>query len=475
MTGFPELPAGFGLAMDGSTRRLDRGRTLIGGTPLRIFRLAAAGAAALDAIEEGQPIGSEPSVGRLARRLVEAGMAHPVPPATRGEPMSVTVVIPVRDRSLGLAATLAALGPEVPIVVVDDGSNPREEAHTAAMAARRGARLVRRPVPGGPAAARNSGWEATSSDLVAFVDADCVPAPGWIADLGVHFQDPCVGAVAPRIVSATSGDIPTVLGAYEQVRSPLDRGPAPGPVRPRGRVPYVPSAALIVRRSDLVALDGFDERMRVGEDVDLVWRLGAAGRSVRYVPDVTVVHPPRASWAAWLRQRIDYGRSAAGLDARHPGAVAPLTVSGWSAGAWGLGALVHPGLGVTLAAVTTALLPARLGALDHPWRESMRLAGLGHLWAGRSIADALRRAWWPAVVVGALGSVRLRRVAVAAALLPAALEWAVERPPVDPGRWIALRLVDDVAYGWGVWAGCLRARRFGALRADLANWPGRNG
>jgi len=459
--------------LDCATRRLDRGRTLIGGTPLRVLRLGAPGAAALDAMEDGTPIGPEPSIGRFARRLVDAGLAHPIPPPPVDAPPTVTVVIPVRDRSSGLAATLAALGTDTPVVVVDDGSNPHEAIRTAAAAARHGAALVRRPAPGGPAAARNSGWRASSSELVAFIDADCVPAPGWLAGLVAHFQDPLVAAVAPRIVSTAAPGSPAVLAAYEQVRSPLDRGLAPGPVRPRGRVPYVPSAALIVRRPDLVALDGFDEGMQVGEDVDLVWRLDDAARRVRYVPEVTVAHPARASWAAWLQQRIAYGRSAAGLDARHPGAVAPLTVSGWSAAAWWLGTLVHPVPGAALAAITTAMLPAKLGALDHPWRESLRLAGIGHLWAGRSIADALRRAWWPAVVVGALTSPRVRRVAVAAALLPAGLEWVSERPPVDLGRWVVLRLVDDLAYGWGVWAGCLRAGRFDALRPDLAGWPRR--
>jgi hypothetical protein len=62
---------------------------------------------------------------------------------------------------------------------------------------------------------------------------------------------------------------------------------------------------------------------------------------------------------------------------------------------------------------------------------------------------------------------------LAAATVPSLLEWVEQRPPLDPLRWTALRLADDVAYGAGVWAGCVRERSMAALRPDLTSWPGR--
>src|SRR5690606_1062386 len=115
--------------------------------------------------------------------------------------------------------------------------------------------------------------------------------------------------------------------------------------------------------------------MPYGEDVDLVWRLAGAGRTVRYEPAGVVRHPVRPTLAAWLRQRHDYGSSAAPLAARHGGAVAPLTVSGWSAAAWGLVLAGAPLSGVALGAATTAALVPRLRGLRHPVREALRLAG----------------------------------------------------------------------------------------------------
>lgn len=471
------FPAGWRVAWDPSTRSLDGGRILIGGAPLRLVRLTETGAAVAAGLARGEAVGSDGGAGRLARRLVDAGMCHPRPPRPVCGPAGrVTIVIPVLDRSAGLEHTLRSVreaGPPGPdVIVVDDGSGPREAAAISDAARRFGARLVRREVTDGPAAARNSGWQAASTELIAFLDADCAAGPGWLEPLVAHFGDPAVGAAAPRITAFAPPGTPDLLARYERIRSPLDRGPLQASVRPRGRVPFVPSAALVVARDALAELGGFDEAMKVGEDVDLVWRLLDAGRSVRYEPAAEVGHPCRTSWAAAIRQRVTYGSSAAGLHDRHAGAVSPLAVSGWSLAAWGLAAAGAPAAGIATAAATTAMLPARLPAMVHPWRESVRIAGAGHVWAGRAIADAMRRAWWPALVLASVASRRVRRATIAAATLPLAIEWATDHPPLDAVRWGALRLADDMSYGAGVWWGCLRAGHFGALAPDLTSWPG---
>ena len=123
-----------------------------------------------------------------------------------------------------------------------------------------------------------------------------------------HFADAEVVAVAPRVRSQ-AGD-GSVLERYERGRSPLDLGAAEARVAPATRVAYVPSALLVVRRSALEQVGGFDPALRTGEDVDLVWRLVEAGGVVRYEPAVLAWHPPRPGWRAWVGQRVGYGRSA---------------------------------------------------------------------------------------------------------------------------------------------------------------------
>ena len=515
------LPAGAGLALDRSSRRYPGG-IVIGGSPVRVMRLTAAGDRLFDRLVLGEAVPPTDPAARLARRMFDTGIAHPRPALAseafegRGRPGAglaksrlpaptneITVVIPVRDRPGGLAVTLTALGPAASVIVVDDGSeDPATVLAVAAASGRRpgpggqphrvtaeppiirsGVTVLRNAVPAGPASARNTGWRAASTELVAFVDADCQPRPDWLHHLLPHFSDPTVAAVAPRIVSRPAPGAPAWLVAYETARCCLDLGGREAPVRPRSWVPYVPTAALVVRRSALEDIGGFEEDLQTGEDVDLVWRMHAAGWRVRYQPAATVAHPVRPSLGAWMGQRAGYGRSAAPLARRHGSAVAPLDLSPWSAGAWALVAAGHPLAGIAVAALSAAVLarttaPASANAAGVPAIANrklgnsaplptpavLRLAALGHLRAGEAMATALVRAWWPLTAVAVLTCRRARRVVVAATLVRAALDWARRRPDMGFLRWLLLHLVDDLAYGAGLWAGCARERSLAALR-----------
>src|SRR5262249_30696026 len=86
----PALPAGCRLILDSTLRRFDGGRALVGGSPLRGLRLTAAGAREVDGWAAGHQVGTSGAVQRLARRLVDAGLAHPWfgPPESVASPRS---------------------------------------------------------------------------------------------------------------------------------------------------------------------------------------------------------------------------------------------------------------------------------------------------------------------------------------------------------------------------------------------------
>lgn len=436
-------PEGTVLRVDESVRRIGDG-LLLGGSPLRLVRLGGAGVRVFDRWAAGGAVNAGEQ--QLAQRLIASGLVHPQPPKGFG-PQDVALVTPVKDDVARARRLLAATREVGERIVVDDGSaSPVAEAE------------LRHERPAGPAAARNAGWRRVGAELVAFVDADVEPEPGWLDPLLAQFADPAVAAVAPRIRSRPARGR---LARYERDRSSLDLGARPAPVRPMSRVSYVPSAALVVRRAALEALGGFDQRLRFGEDVDLVWRMLDAGWEVRYEPDSEVRHDPRAGVRSWLRQRFEYGTAAAPLSLRHPGRLSCARLSRWSALAWGLAAGGRPAAAVAVAAVTTALFPRKLRSSGVPAAEALRLAGWGHVGAGRLLADAARRAWWPLAVVAALCSRRARWV-VLAALLPCLAESAGRGP-----SWPLLRVLDDLSYGAGVWVGCLRARTLGPLRPQF--------
>ncbi|MFF3216072.1 mycofactocin biosynthesis glycosyltransferase MftF [Streptomyces sp. NPDC002886] len=436
------------LSPDPGLLRLAGGRVLLGGSPCRVLRLTAAGGRLADGWLAGSPVGDRPAHRRLAARLVRAGLAHPHPADSRLTPADVTVVVPVRDHARALRELLPAIGPVGRVVVVDDGSAvPLDGA------------AVRHATARGPAAARNSGWRLASTELVAFLDADVRPEPGWLEPLLRQFEDPDVHAAAPRVRSAPG---PSVRERYEEHRSPLDLGPLPSAVRPGTRVPFVPSAALVVRTRVLGTHGGFAEEMRFGEDVDLVWRI-AEGGEVRYVPESVVHHAPRSTWGAWARQRFGYGTSAAPLSLRHGAAVAPVRMSPWSALSWAAVLAGRPLAGLAVAAGTAALLPRKLSPSGVPAGVSLSLAMRGHAGAGGQLAEVAGRVWWPVLAAHPRG-----RMLLAAACARHLVSWYRVRPDLDPVRWTALRTADDLAYGAGVWWGALRGRTTGPLRPDLA-------
>jgi mycofactocin system glycosyltransferase len=462
--------------------RLNGGAVLVGGSPVRVLRLTASGARQVEGWLEGKPIGDSAAARKLARKLLDAGIVHPDLITARGAgtgigPGDVTVVIPVKDRQDELARCLAGLSGADraasaygAVIVVDDCS--ADPAATAAIAAAAGARVIRRPVNGGPGAARNTGLAAATTELVAFLDSDCVPAPGWLDAILPHFADPAVGAVAPRIVAheAGGGEVRGWIARYEGVSSTLDMGARPSIVRPGARVPYVPGAALVVRRA--AAGDGFIPGMHVGEDVDFIWRLGSAGWRARYEPAAVMGHQHRVRLRSWMSRRSDYGTSAAHLEELHSGSVRPMYASWWTVAAWGAALAVRPRwAGVAAAAgvtgVATGLLARRLSAVTGEgrtaWRLAARLAGGGTLAAGRPLGSAISRTWWPAVIPLAVAVPRLRLPVAALLLAPPLLDWADRRPPLDPARYVAARLLDDAAYSAGVWRGCARRRSPRAL------------
>jgi mycofactocin system glycosyltransferase len=458
------LPAGFRAVLGSDVRVLDEGRSLLGGSPLRLMRLDPRAAAVVGDWQRNR--WSEDATSRaVARRLLDAGIAHPRPGSGGPTAEEVTVVVPVRDRPDALARCLAAIRRCAEVIVVDDGSAC--PGGTEKVAAATGARVVRREVNGGPAAARNTGLAHCTTPYVAFVDSDCRPVPGWLEHLLPHLRDPAVAIVAPRIIPCAEAD--GWLGSYEQARSSLDLGIAEAPVVPCSRVSYVPSATLLARRT--VIASGFNEAFLVGEDVDLVWRTWEAGWTIRYEPSAVVRHDHRPRLRDWAGRRYLYGTTAAPLALAHAGQVPPVAMSRWTLATWALASAGRPRLAMVLTGVAAGLLVRRLPLHQRRVSESARLVAVGTMLAGEQLARAVTRTWWPLALPAALVS-RRAQVAVGVAVLgPPVLDWLRTDRQIDLGRFTAAHLVDDLSYGAGVWRGCLRHRTVAPLLPKLVRFP----
>jgi len=185
-----------------------------------------------------------------------------------------------------LELTLDSIGALDPapaeVVVVSDGSTDGTDDLVKA----RGLRLLRTDRQG-PGGARNAGWRSTDSDVIAFVDDDCVVSPSWLGALTRPFADDSVGLSQGRTVPAG----PT--GRYDRTISVLPEAL------------LFESCNIAYRRSALTDVDGFDEttfrrlsgRMlgagraaHFGEDTDLGWRVRRKGWKTAYAPDAVACH-----------------------------------------------------------------------------------------------------------------------------------------------------------------------------------------
>ena len=463
-------PVGIRLQLDDRLRTSDDGRTLLGGSPGRLLRVTAAGAALVGGWQAGSPVGDDRPSRRLARRLLDAGMAHPrwdpVPAAS-----DVTVVVPTYGRPAELARCLAAIratAPAAPIVVVDDGSPAAAEIPR--IAASYQASVVTHGDRRGPSAARNTGLAAVQTPFAALVDSDVVTPAGWLDALRPYFDDPKVAAVAPRVLGYEAK--PGWLAEYEAAHSPLDMGVVPGLVRPGSVVPYVPTATLLVRVAACAA--GFDPELPIGEDVDFEWRLVDAGWNVHYAPSVTVAHEHRARLGEFVARRRLYARSIGLLELRHPGALPAARVSPALAAACLLLAVRQPVAAAAAGAVGVGLLARRLRpVLPDPVPAAARLVGGALPSTAMGLARAVGRVWWPVLVPAAVVVPRLRLPVAAALVAPLASDWlgAGRRPGL--GGFLAARLLDDVVSTAGTWEGSLRAGTPGPLLPAGTTAPSR--
>ncbi len=218
------------------------------------------------------------------------------------EALRLSVVIPADRRADLLCRCLEALFAQTldphafEIIVVDDGRADDIEAVVDAFKARIGpvVRHVRPRQGRGPAVARNAGWRAAYAKVIAFTDADTVPAPDWL-EQGERALVPGLVALAGKV----EGSPPASGQRSSDDRPSLDAAAAPGRETDRVRDRQCVRAAQCVAHASA----GFDERFERAcrEDADLEFRLlrdaGAVGRS-----DAAVVeHPLRpARWAGCL-------------------------------------------------------------------------------------------------------------------------------------------------------------------------------
>jgi mycofactocin system glycosyltransferase len=440
--------------LDSEARFLDRD-LLAGGAPWRLLHLPGGSRAVAERWVGGGVVGAGEE--RFARTLVQQGLLHPL---YHGDVNidDVDVIIPVRDDVASLRSLLTQLK-GFHVTVIDDGSV--HSGLVSECAEQFGVKLIQLEENQGPAGARNAGYLATSRALLWFIDVDVVVdnAPDVLGRLSAQFADPLLGAIAPRVCGGAGS---TIRDDFERRFGPLDMGPRSGLVISGGPISYVPSACLLIRRSAFG--DGFDEMLRAGEDVDLVWRLSDQGWLVRYDCDVVVVHRARGTWRDWWNQRVRYGASSSDLAERYGTRVAPVRTDTWTLIAWLSVLASKPAIGARIVRVARRSLRERLASnTDDPDHVSSEVVTKGMLRAGGPLARSVVRTFGPLVVLAALHP-RLRRKAIIVFALGTVWRW---RRTKFHACDVPLAMADDLAYSVGVAQGAWSSKSLQALTPHI--------
>ncbi|MFV0432628.1 MAG: mycofactocin biosynthesis glycosyltransferase MftF [Leucobacter sp.] len=453
------------------------GKVTIGGSPWEVTLLPEAVrpfARKLHAANRRGILAETREEREAALYLLDRGIADLLPSSER-EVDDVEVVIPVYGDAGPLERCLASLADQgVPVTVVDDASPKADAARIERVTRAAGARLVVNQTNSGPGGARNAGFRATEAPFVAFIDADTIASQGWIARLRPLFDDPLVGALGPRVRPAVLGD--SSIELYEETRSELDMGPDPSRVVYGVPVGWLPSASVIVRRSS-VTDPPFEPGMRVGEDVDLFWRMHEAGWTVRYAPDVVNHHEVRTSLRDFSSRRGMYGGSAAPLEQRHPGRLIPARPS--ASGLAIVASLSSRRRVVRLLAPAIFLYELarqrRILGAEIPFSVAIEMTARS-VWSDAFwMGHLLRRDWWPIgwAVLAATPRSRLARGVAASIMWEPVRDHLLRPTRLGPIRSLALRLLDDASYGTGVIRGAWRHRVWNVVtpRVRIPGWP----
>jgi mycofactocin system glycosyltransferase len=286
-------------------------------TPLRVVRINKAAVRILEKCRTGFSLTAKNDDRYLAEMLsfldhfYEAGILDWIPPENLYQP-TVSIVVPVYNRAHDIDACLESLlslnYPESKreIIIVDDASWD----NTAAVVKQYNVRLIIQPENLGQSAARNAGVKVSKGDIIAFIDSDCIADPNWLTELVTYFHDPRLVLIGGYVDSVFSE---SHLDRYEKVCSPLNMGSKPILGKDKHTIFYVPTCNMLVKKEIYTQAGGLDEKLRVGEDVDLCWKLMSKGYRLMYVPKGRIKHKHRNHFYQCFRRRFHYGTSEAVL------------------------------------------------------------------------------------------------------------------------------------------------------------------
>jgi GT2 family glycosyltransferase len=221
-----------------------------------------------------------------------------------GEGLCVSVIVPVYNDPIRLARCLSALedqtySADYEVIVVDNGS---DKSPSPIVSNYPFARLCHEQKEGSYAA-RNHGIALAKGEVIAFTDADCIPASDWIERGVEQLQSaPKSGLIGGRVeITYQDSERLNAAELYESARAFKQKAYI-------NRAHFSVTANLFTRKEVLETVGVFDEDLKSGGDYEWGNRVFRAGYELAYGENVEVEHPARSSvWALVKKERRVWG------------------------------------------------------------------------------------------------------------------------------------------------------------------------
>jgi len=340
--------------------------------------------------------------------------------------VQITVVICTHNRFDDLRTVLDALviqtlpAETFEVLIVDNSTDhDARNAFRSAYALPGNARWLQ-STPPGLSRARNLGLSEARSSIVAFLDDDATPLPGWAEELVLTFRAfPEAAIVAGPIEPRWDTPRPVwIPDKYESCLGILDLGPDD---RPLGVSEYGFGANLALRRDPARAVGGFDEALGrkgaasllSGEEIALQDCLRAAGHGARYAAGARVHHRMQTERLTrnWFRARMAWQSVSVSVQD-----------GGWPWSDWSRAELRRAAAALGMDEALAALLAPRNGQAFADQLDVIQHLIVLFLAAGRE-PDARLEALFPPLEDAAPAAEPLSDAYRPAAALPGTTQW----------------------------------------------------
>lgn len=237
---------------------------------------------------------------------------------TDSDTLRCSVIVPVYnggatvEQCLQALATQSAPVEQYELIVVDDGSQDDTVARIQWWSAAHPEIRLRllQQANAGPAAARNAGAAAAAAPLLLFTDADCAPAPDWIAVMSAALGQPGVAGVKGVYRTRQRAWVARFVQAeYEERYDRMHR---------HRTIDFIDTYSAGYQRSLFLEQGGFDPRLIACEDQELSFRMVKQGYELHFVPAAWVDHQHVASVRKYARRKYHIGYWKALLTRLHP-------------------------------------------------------------------------------------------------------------------------------------------------------------